>query len=322
MQTHIGTDTALAADILRRGGLVAIPTETVYGLAANALDAEAVIGIYEAKGRPRFNPLILHIPSIRRCEDLVTEMPTACRILAERFSPGPLTYLLPRKDLVPDLVTAGHSRVALRIPSHPVALELLEEVGFPLAAPSANPSGYVSPVTAGHVMDGLGGRIPYILDGGPCRVGLESTIVGFEDDRIVLYRHGAVSVEDMRNATGLEVVDADRRSGAHAPGMLKSHYAPHAPLLLGDIRRLLEMQSGKRVAVISFSRQVPVDGPVAWSHVLSPASDLHEAARNLFRVLREVDAENPDVVLAEPVPDTGIGRAVNDRLERARSEWR
>ncbi len=322
MQTVIGTDTAHAAEILRGGGLVAIPTETVYGLAANALDEEAVLRIYEAKDRPRFNPLILHVPSIESCETLVREIPVACRRLAERFSPGPLTYLLPRTDKVPDLVAAGHSRVAIRIPAHPVALELLNIVGFPLAAPSANPSGYVSPVTARHVMEGLGGRIEYILDGGPCAVGLESTIIGFEAERIVLYRHGAVPMEEIEKVSGLPVVQPEASMGAHAPGMLKSHYAPHAPLEVGDIDALIDRHPDGRIAVITFSRSIPTEGSVAWSHILSPAGDLHEAARNLFRILREVDAEMPDRVFAERVPDEGIGRAVNDRLERARSEWR
>lgn len=322
MQTVIGTDTTLAAEILGNGGLVAIPTETVYGLAANALNAEAVIGIYEAKGRPRFNPLILHVAGFERFERYVDEVPEACRHLAERFAPGPLTFLLPRKDIVPDLVTAGNPRVAIRIPAHPLALELLEKIDFPLAAPSANPSGYVSPVTAQHVMQGLGGRIPYILDGGPCRVGLESTIVGFENDRIVLHRHGAVSVEDLESATGVPVVEVGQTGHTQTPGMQKSHYAPHVPLVVGDIDRLIEANAGKRISVICYTRAVPVGGPVIWSHTLSPSGELHEAARNLFRILREVDAENPDLVIAEKVPEEGIGRAVNDRLERARSIWR
>ena len=322
MQTVIGTDMELAADILRSGGLVAIPTETVYGLAANALDEEAVIRIYEAKGRPRFNPLILHVPGIESCENLVTEIPDACRRLAGRFAPGPLTFLLPKSERVPDLVTAGHSRVAIRIPAHPLALELLNKVGFPLAAPSANPSGYVSPVTARHVMDGLGGKIPYILDGGTCSVGLESTIIGFEKGRIVLYRPGAISSEEIQEVSGLPVVQPEASGGTQAPGMLKSHYAPHAPLALGDVDSLLAAHSEGRIAVITFQRSIPIGGAVAWNHVLSPSGDLHEAARNLFRILREVDAEKPERVIAEKVPDEGIGRAVNDRLERARSEWR
>jgi L-threonylcarbamoyladenylate synthase len=322
METVIGKDTALAADILRKGGLVAVPTETVYGLAANALDEEAVIGIYEAKRRPRFNPLILHVADFEGCETLVGEVPDLCRLLAERFSPGPLTYLLPKSDRVPDLVTAGNSRVAIRVPAHPVTRELLRTLDFPLAAPSANPSGYVSPVTAQHVMDGLGGRIPYILDGGPCRVGLESTIIGFEPERIVLYRHGAVPMEEIARVAGMPVVPHGVSKGSEAPGMQKSHYAPHAPLLVGDVDRLVEENPGRRIAVITFKRRLATEGPVLWSHALSSGGDLHEAARNLFRILREVDEERPDLVIAERVPDEGIGRAVNDRIERARSEWR
>lgn len=170
MHTAIGTDLALAAEILRAGGLVAIPTETVYGLAADALDEDAVLRIYEAKQRPRFNPLILHTHSFDAFSRYASDIPVACRSLAEAFCPGPLTFLLPKCDIVPDLVTAGSRRVALRVPDHPLTRDLLQGLDRPLAAPSANPSGYVSPVTARHVLEGLDGRIPYILDGGPCRV--------------------------------------------------------------------------------------------------------------------------------------------------------
>ena len=179
MGTEMGQDIGYAAELLMKGRLVAIPTETVYGLAGNGLDEEAVLQIYEAKQRPRFNPLILHVADIGQISRYAAEVPELCRKLAAAFSPGPITFLLPKASIVPDLVTSGSNQVAIRIPAHPMTLELLRMVDLPLAAPSANPYGYVSPVTAQHVMDGLGGRIPYILDGGPCDVGLESTIVGF-----------------------------------------------------------------------------------------------------------------------------------------------
>ena len=191
--TTIGKDLDQAKMLLERGELVAIPTETVYGLAANGLSVAAIARIYEAKNRPQFNPLILHVANLEQAQRLVTELPDACKRLMQAFSPGPITYLLPKSSLVPDMVTAGSARVAIRIPAHPMALELLTMLDFPLAAPSANPSGYVSPVSALHVFEGLQGKIPYILDGGNCTVGLESTIVGFEEGKVVIHRLGGIS---------------------------------------------------------------------------------------------------------------------------------
>jgi L-threonylcarbamoyladenylate synthase len=317
MNTMIGTDTQKAVVLLSQGEVVAIPTETVYGLAANALDPDAVLRIYEAKDRPRFNPLILHVPSIKAFEQYAQEVPEACRQLAAAFSPGPLTFLLPRRLTVPDIVTAGSDLVALRIPNHPLALELLSGLPFPLAAPSANPSGYVSPVTAAHVMQGLGGRIPYILDGGPCSVGLESTIVSFQDGRILLHRFGAITPEDITRVTGITPESAQTSHQApDAPGQLKSHYAPDRPLFMGDVDTLLRQHAGRRVAVISFHQSY--DHPdVKASFVLSPGGDLHEAARNLFQALRSADEADVDLIIAAEFPAEGLGWAINDRLSRA-----
>jgi L-threonylcarbamoyladenylate synthase len=301
--------------------VVAIPTETVYGLAGNALDEDAVLKIYEAKQRPRFNPLILHLASIDQFGLYAREVPEACRQLADRFSPGPLTFLLPRTDRVPDLVTAGSDRVAIRIPAHPMTQQLLREIDFPLAAPSANPFGYVSPVTAQHVWDGLQGRIPYILDGGPCQVGLESTILGFEHGKIVLHRHGAIPLEAIEETLGRSIEVRRQGEQVDAPGQLKSHYAPHVPLWMGDVDSLMQVHHGKRIAVISFSRRYVYPEP-AYQFNLSPAGDLHEAARNLFRVLREVDTLDVDIILAERFPEAGLGRAINDRLQRAQAVFK
>lgn len=317
MDTKIGTDLAYAAYLLSQGEVVAIPTETVYGLAANALDPDAVLRIYEAKDRPRFNPLILHVPSINAFQLYAREIPEACRLLAEAFSPGPLTFLLPKRPEVPDIVTAGSDLVALRIPNHPVALELLSGLPFPLAAPSANPSGYISPVTASHVMQGLGGRIPYILDGGPCTIGLESTIVSFKDDRILLHRFGAITPEDVIRVTGITPEAAQTSHQApDAPGQLKSHYAPDRPLYMGDVDALLREHAGRRMAVISFDQSY-VHQDVVASFVLSPRGDLHEAARNLFQALRSADQSDVDLIIAAEFPAEGLGWAINDRLSRA-----
>lgn len=318
MQTVIGTNIRPAIEFLRAGEVVAIPTETVYGLAGNALDEDAVLKIYEAKQRPRFNPLILHVASLSHFSLYAGDIPDACRLLTAKFSPGPLTFLLPKTDLVPDLVTAGSDRVAIRIPSHPLTLELLKSLDFPLAAPSANPFGYVSPVTAQHVWDGLQGRIPYILDGGPCAMGLESTILGFEDGEVVLHRHGAVPLEAIEEVLGRSVQLRAQHGPVEAPGQLKSHYAPHIPLWLGDVDSLLQVHHGKKIAVISFHKKYIYPEP-AIQFTLSPAGDLHEAARNLFRVLREVDQLDVDIILAERFPEAGLGRAINDRLQRAQA---
>jgi L-threonylcarbamoyladenylate synthase len=321
MQTQIGTDIHMAIAYLKQGEVVAIPTETVYGLAGNALDEEAVLSIYEAKQRPRFNPLILHVSSFDKFSLYARDIPEECRKLAEKFSPGPLTFLLLKQDIVPDLVTAGSDKVAIRIPSHPVTLSLLQQLDFPLAAPSANPFGYVSPVTAGHVYDGLQGRIPYILDGGPCSVGLESTIIGFEEDDIILYRHGAVPLESIEALTGKPVKQLIQHVQIDTPGQLKSHYAPHIPLWVGDVDSLMQVHHGKKIAVISFNKKYTYPEP-AFQFVLSPSADFHEAARNLFKVLREIDALDADIIIAERFPEVGLGRAINDRLQRAQAVFK
>jgi L-threonylcarbamoyladenylate synthase len=314
METITGKDIRFAAELLRKDELVAIPTETVYGLAANALSNEAILKIYDTKQRPRFNPLIIHLSSFADLGKYVLFLPESAMLLAEKFSPGPISYLLKKTSLVPDLVTAGSDQVVVRIPSHPMTIELLKMLDFPLAAPSANPFGYISPVTAEHVMDGLGGKIAYILDGGTCSVGLESTIVGFDDDDITIHRLGGITVEDIRKTTGREPRLELLHRRPETPGQLKSHYAPTTPLLIGDIEKLVNENSGKKLAVISFNREYT---GVYRNFVLSPAGNLHQAASNLFTALRELDKLEVDMILSEHFPDEGIGKAINDRLGRA-----
>lgn len=312
--TETGSDIIFAAALLRRRELVAIPTETVYGLAGNALDADAVLKIYATKGRPQFNPLIVHLAN-KEAMATYAEVPGLAYRLAERFSPGPLTYVLPKKPIVPDVTTGGGETVALRIPAHPLAHELLSLLDFPLAAPSANPSGYISPVTAAHVAEGLGGKIPYILDGGPCHVGLESTVVTFENEMIIVLRAGGVTVEALREFGPVEV-RTQAATSAGSPGLLKSHYAPHTRLVLGSVRTLLEEYAAKKVAVLSLWELVRGENIVACE-ILSPGSDLTEAARNLFAAMRRLDAAGADIIVAERMPEHGFGLAINDRLERA-----
>ena len=246
-----GTDLVYAATLLRRGELVAIPTETVYGLAANALDSDAVMKIYATKKRPTFNPLIVHLAEINDVTKYAADIPLNMWRLAERFSPGPLTYVLPRQAVIPDVVTGGGDTVALRVPAHPMAHELLTLMDFPLAAPSANPSGYISPVNAEHVAAELGDKIPYVLDGGECSVGVESTVVAFDGDKVLVLRAGGVTLEALQEICP----QIEMRTGASAgsPGLLKSHYAPRTRLVVGNLARLADEYTGQKLAVLALS---------------------------------------------------------------------
>jgi len=231
------------------------------------------------------------------------------------LSPGPITYLLPKSSLVPDMVTAGSARVAIRIPAHPMALALLGMLDFPLAAPSANPSGYVSPVSATHVLEGLQGEISYILDGGNCTIGLESTIVGFEEDKVVIHRLGGISAEQISAIAGVETTTSLAHASPTAPGQLKSHYATSIPLLIGDIAPLVNAFAGKKIGLLMFEQSAAL--AVEKEILLSPSGSLEEAAAGLFRAMRLLDQSDLDVIIAQRFPNTGIGRAINDRLERA-----
>ncbi|MCS7037642.1 MAG: L-threonylcarbamoyladenylate synthase [Saprospiraceae bacterium] len=318
-QTQIGADVAEAARWLEAGQCVAIPTETVYGLAANALDTAAVARIYEVKNRPTFDPLIVHVLDAASAETYVEDFPAMLRRLAENFWPGPLTVLLPKKAVIPDLVTSGLPRVALRAPAHPVARQLLARLSFPLAAPSANPFGYISPTTAQHVYDQLQGQIPYILDGGPCTVGVESTIVGVEDGALVVYRLGGVAVEAIEEAAKTSVtVRQHSTSNPTAPGMLTTHYAPRKRLLLWPSANDWPVPAaGQNLGLLLFKRRQTLP-PHTRCVVLSNEGDLSEAAQRLFSALRTLDnANDVEVIWAEQCPDIGLGRAINDRLRRA-----
>ncbi|MDX2283252.1 MAG: L-threonylcarbamoyladenylate synthase [Bacteroidia bacterium] len=316
--TQTGTDLLRAEALLREGELVAVPTETVYGLAADATRPQAAARIFEVKQRPRFNPLIVHTDHPERVRELVSEWPPEAEALAKACWPGPLTLLLPRSSRIPDLVTAGSPRVAVRIPDHPLTLELLRRLPFPLAAPSANPFGYISPTTAAHVAAQLGGRIPYILDGGPARVGLESTIIGWEAGQPVLYRQGGIPAEVLEPITGPLGQPAPGLK-PQAAGMLGSHYAPATPLILGDLRSLLRGRNPQRTGILSL-RPGSYGLPPGQAIALSADGDLREAAQQFFAALRTLDALHLEAILAEPMPDTGLGRAINDRLRRAQAE--
>jgi L-threonylcarbamoyladenylate synthase len=308
-----GVDLEMAKAILSKGELVAIPTETVYGLAANALNAEAVAKIFTVKNRPDFDPLIVHVPDLDAVDLYVESIPLKARKLANLNWPGPLTLVLKKKAIIPDIVTSGMDTVGVRCPDHILSRQLLKELNFPLAAPSANPFGYVSPTRAEHVNEQLGDRIRYILDGGPCTVGIESTIIGFEKEIPIVFRLGGLSLEKIESHIGPVELNLNASSNPKSPGQLKSHYAPRKRIILGNLTDLVRKYPAHSYGILSFRTDYHSPNQI----VLSPSGSLEEAAKNLFWALREFDRMNVDVVLAETVPDTGVGKAINDRLRRA-----
>jgi L-threonylcarbamoyladenylate synthase len=296
------------AHTLRAGGVVAFPTETVYGLGADASNSDAVLSIYETKGRPRFNPLIVHCADLAMAETLAVFSPLARRLAT--LWPGPLTLVLPKRPGAPlsDLVTAGLDTVGIRVPAHQLALDLIAAVGRPLAAPSANPSGRLSPTTAGQVITGFGGRVP-VLDGGPSSAGVESTILKVEGDRAIQLRAGALTRADLEALLGIRVERAAKHGPVLAPGMTPTHYAPRARLRLDAA----EPRAGE--AYLAFGPGAG-EWPGLWLN-LSPAGDPREAARNLFSMLHQLDAAGTETIAVAPIPMAGIGEAINDRLARA-----
>jgi L-threonylcarbamoyladenylate synthase len=309
----IGKDINKAKELLQQGELVAIPTETVYGLAGNALDKNSVVKIFETKARPQFDPLIVHVADIVHGEKYVEHIPEEAALLAEAFWPGPLTLVLKKKSVIPDLVTSGLDSVGIRCPDHELTRTLLKELPFPLAAPSANPFGYVSPTSPQHVNEQLGDKIAYILDGGICTVGIESTIIGFENELPAVYRMGGLSLEDIEYVIGKVSVQLHSASNPKAPGQLKSHYAPTKRVILGNMEDLLQKYPAHCSALLTFQKDFHSPHQV----ILSPSGSIAEAAKNLFSALRILDKLPVEVILAEPVPEEGLGRAINDRLRRA-----
>ncbi len=312
----IGNQISEAKQLLEAGKLVAIPTETVYGLAANALDQTAVAGIFEVKNRPSFDPIIVHVSSLEKANQYVQSIPANAKLLTEKFWPGPLTILLHKKEIIPDLVTAGLETVGIRCPDHSLTLALLNALDFPLAAPSANPFGYVSPTEPQHVVDQLGDKIPYILDGGVCSVGIESTIVGFENDIPVIYRLGGLSQEEIEKVIGPVNVKTHSSSNPKAPGQLKSHYAPGKKVKVGNLTKMIQESSTKNFGVLSFQK----DYQQNHQFILSPSGEMKEAAQRFFKGLRELDKMPIDIILTELVPDKGLGRAINDKLRRSSAD--
>ena len=304
----------LAANAIRQGELVAFPTETVYGLGANALDAIAVARIFEMKGRPKFDPLIVHIASAAELKPLVEQVPSPAMQLIQRFWPGPLSLVLPKQSSIPDIVTAGLPSVAIRCPAHEVAQALLRAAGVPIAAPSANVFGAVSPTTADHVKEQFGDRLPHILDGGPCKIGVESTVVSFVQSSPVLLRPGGVTLEEIEAVIGPVAVGMADDARPVSPGQLSRHYSPATQLVL--TAEEIHLDPSMRVGLLTLQPPATSKG-FAAVEVLSETGCLTEAAANVFAALRRLDAMGLDYIVARPVPEAGLGRAIMDRLRRA-----
>jgi len=317
VKTEISTDRNAAVELLRNGEAVALPTETVYGLAADALNPIAVTKIFEAKGRPRFNPLIVHLPDHDWLEKIAA-LPAPDRELVfqlgEKFWPGPFTMVLPKREIIPEIVTAGLDTVAVRISAHPAFVEIIRAFGKPLAAPSANRFGRISPTTAKHVLDELDGHIPLIIDAGSTTHGIESTIVAVRDDKIDILRRGPVTLEQLSAFGKVDI--AKEREKISAPGQLPSHYASKTPLRIVDDLRSFAPEANQRCALLAWS-SIERDKRFVAIRNLSGQQDLREAAVNLFRYLRELDALDVDLIIAERVPGQGLGAAILDRLQRA-----
>ena len=313
----ISRDIQLAKKILESNELVSIPTETVYGLAGNAFQEEAVKKIYALKNRPLYNPLIVHIRSIDYLSEVATDIPEVAYDLAKEFWPGPLTMVLQKKSNIPDLVTSKKDTVAVRMPNHPLTLKLLEAIDFPLVAPSANPFGSISPTTAEHVDRYFKDDLKMVLDGGPCERGIESTIIGFEHGKPVIYRLGSLAIEDIEKKTGPLFTKNNNDSSPQAPGMLSRHYAPVTETILtDDIPKTIKKYLGKKIGVLVFKDQQDIVR-VDHTEILSKTGDFKEAAKNLYAAMHRLDHAELDVIIAEKLPETGLGTTLNDKLRRA-----
>lgn len=314
LNTEIGTDLPHAAELLRSGQLVAFGTETVYGLGADATNSLAVASVFDAKGRPRFDPLIVHVPTQTAAQAVVADWPEVAEKLASAFWPGPLTMVLPKRDHIVDLVTSGLPSVGVRVPGHEPTRKLLEAVGCPVAAPSANRFGQVSPTQAEHVVEQLAGRISYVFDTGPCTVGVESTVVRIENNTVTLLRPGGVTPEQLADVCGSTTVAKDAEKGEmlspDSPGQLPKHYAPKVPLRLGR-----PAQATSTDGLLAFGSNG--DSWPGVAEVLSEYGDLAEAAANLFAAMRQIVDRGATAIYVDDIPDVGLGAAINDRLKRA-----
>jgi len=312
----ISKDIQKAIRLLTNDELVAIPTETVYGLAGNIFSEKAIHKIFATKKRPFFNPLIVHVASVNALKDIVAEIPEKAKLLAEAFWPGSMTLVLKKSSKIPDLITASKDTVAVRVPNHAVTLELLEKLPFPLAAPSANPFGSISPTKPLHVENYFKEQIKMVLDGGNCKNGIESTIIGFENDNPIIYRLGALAIEDIEAVVGKISIENKEENSPDAPGMLARHYAPTTKtILVTDVAGEVEKNKSKKIGILVFKDSLSNDA--VTEIVLSNKGLLEEAAANLYDAMHALDHQNLEVIIAEKLPNYGLGKSMNDRLQRA-----
>ena len=312
----ISKDIKKAVQLLTEEQLVAIPTETVYGLAGNIFSEKAIKSIFSTKQRPFFNPLIVHIPSIKSLNGLVTHVPEKAKLLAAAFWPGSMTLVLKKSNTIPDIITAGKDTVAVRVPNHPVTLELLKKLPFPLAAPSANPFGSISPTKPAHVENYFRNSIKMVLDGGSCTNGIESTIIGFENEEPVIYRLGALALEEIEAVVGKISIKNKKEEKPDAPGMLARHYAPKTnTFLVDDVAAEIKKNTGKKMGVLVFKSSLNNEN--ITEIILSKNGSLQEAASRLYSAMHDLDSKNLDLIIAERFSEFGLGKSINDRLQRA-----
>ena len=313
----ISNDIQKAIALLSNEELVAIPTETVYGLAGNIFSEKAIKCIFKTKKRPFFNPLIVHISCVTLLDTIVSEVPEKAKILANTFWPGAMTLVLKKHKNIPDIITAGKDTVAVRVPNHPITTALLKQLPFPLAAPSANPFNNISPTKPAHVERYFKNDIKMVLDGGTCKNGIESTIIGFENDEPIIYRLGALAIEDIEAVIGTIKIKNKKEENPDAPGMLDKHYSPlTTTILTTDIESEIRKHTNKKIGILAYNSSFKNDA-VAIEIILSKNSNLKEAASKLYTGLHELDHLNLDVIIAEKLPETGLGKSINDRLQRA-----
>ena len=312
----ISKDIQKAVQLLTEDHLVAIPTETVYGLAGNIFSEKAIKSIFSTKQRPFFNPLIVHIPSVKSLNDLVTHVPEKAKLLAAAFWPGSMTLVLKKSKTIPDIITAGKDTVAVRVPNHPITLALLKKLPFPLAAPSANPFGSISPTKPVHVENYFKNSIKMVLDGGSCANGIESTIIGFENEEPVIYRLGALPLEEIEAVIGTVSIKNKKEEKPDAPGMLARHYAPKtSTFLVDDVAAEVKKNTGKKMGVLVFKSSLNNEN--ITEIILSKNGSLQEAASKLYSAMHDLDSKNLDLIIAERFSEFGLGKSINDRLQRA-----
>lgn len=314
---QISKNIQLAVNLLNNEEIIGFPTETVYGLAGNIFSEKAVNSIFEVKQRPKTNPLIVHIAKIKDLDKIAQNIPENAVKLANAFWPGPMTLLLQKKSVIPKYITAGKDLVAVRIPNHAMALEILNAIDFPLAAPSANPFGMISPTTAKHVAEFFPNNIKAVFDGGDCENGIESTIVGFDNEKVIIYRLGAISTENIEKIVGKTTQHTNDNYSPVAPGMLKKHYAPKTNFILTDkIGVEIEKNNHLRIGILTFDKNYDSSAIVS-KEILSITSNFNEASKKLYAAMHRLDKKNLDLIIAKRFPDYDLGKSINDRLTRA-----